>query len=330
MSQRERSRSLRILLTGSSGVLGRALHGALENAGDIAEPFDLREPDGTTSTVSGSQDVRRLPAVETAVRDVDGVIHLAAISRGAAAETDPARARSVNVEGTRTVLEALRLRGSAPWIIFASSREVYGDAKRLPVSESHPLRPKGVYGQSKLEGEQLVRRWGNTQDRGALILRFTNLYGDPKDYPERVVPAFISAALQNRTLHVRGPDVCIDLLHLDDAVSAVLAAVRCLVAGARGVDVMNIASGRGMRLGDLATRIRSATGSESVVHDEAPVPWTSNGYVGRIARAAERLGWQPRIPIDEGLRSLIAKYVASAGTEGPFKGFPTRNFELLR
>ena len=249
-----------------------------------------------------------MAAVESAASGVDGAIHLAAVSRAAAAEADPALALSVNVDGTRTVLGALRSHGSPPWVVFASSREVYGDAESLPVSESHPLRPKGVYGRTKVDGEHLVRRWANFESRSALILRFTNLYGDPQDYPERVVPAFVSAALSNQTLHVRGREVQVDLLQIEDAVSAILASIRCLTSGVRCVDTLNIANGHGTRLSELATKILSVTGSRSVVDNEPPAPWTSHGYVGDIARAAERLDWRPRIPLDDGLSALIDRY----------------------
>jgi len=317
LRRQERREPLRILVTGSSGVVGRAVRPALEKSGHIVVPFDLREPDGRSSVTSKSRDVRRSAAVKVSARDIDGIIHLAAISRGAAAEADPASARSVNIEGTRTVLEAIGREDSPPWLVFASSREVYGDAERLPVSERHPLRPKGIYGETKLEGERLVGRWAASGGRRGLILRFTNLYGDPNDYPERVVPAFVSAARQNLPLHVRGPDVRVDLLQLDDAVSAILAAIRRLTSGASGIDVINVASGHGIRLNELARKIVSLTNSNSTVHEEAPVPWTAHDFVGDHARANELLNWRPRTPLDDGLKTLVGGYSRLGGTQEP-------------
>jgi nucleoside-diphosphate-sugar epimerase len=136
----------------------------------------------------------------------------------------------------------------------------------------------------------------------------TNLYGEPKDYPARVVPAFVLAAFQNRPLHVKGPDVRLDLLHVDDAVSAVMATTRHLSSGVRGVDTINIASGHGIRLKELATKVIAATGSSSAVQSEPPARWTSHDYVGDPTRAADRLEWRPEIPLDEGLRTLIDGY----------------------
>jgi len=310
----ERRESLRILVTGSSGVVGRALRPALEKSGHIVEPFDLRTPDGRSSTASKSRDVRRLAALETAVRNIDGVVHLAAISRGAVAEADPASARSVNIDGTRTLLDAIGRRSSPPWLVFASSREVYGDAEWLPVPERHPLRPKGIYGKTKLEGERLVGRWVTSAHRRGLILRLTNLYGDPNDYAERVVPAFVSAARQGLPLHVRGPDVRLDLLHLEDAVSAILAAIQRMTSGAPGIDTINVASGRGIRLNELAKKIVSLTHSKSAVLEETPVPWTANDFVSDNARARELMDWRPGIALDDGLRTLVGRYRRIDGT----------------
>jgi len=316
LKRQERRESLRILVTGSSGVLGRALRPALEKSGHVVEPFDLREPHGRSPRTLTSQDVRRLAAVQASAGNLDGVIHLAAISRGAAAEADPAAARSVNIEGTRTVLDAIGRRSPSPWFVFASSREVYGDAERLPVPERHPLRPKGIYGETKREGERLVERWAVSADRRGLILRFTNLYGDPKDYPGRVVPAFVSAARRNLPLHVRGPDVRVDLVHLDDAVAAILAAIQRVTSGAPGIGPINVASGRGIRLNELANRIVALTHSKSAVLEEPPVPWSAHDFVGDNARANELLDWRPGIALDDGLRTLVGRYRRLDGTRG--------------
>jgi dTDP-glucose 4,6-dehydratase/UDP-glucose 4-epimerase len=241
-----------------------------------------------------------LPEIE----NVDGVIHLAAVSRAATAESDPDVAHAVNVDGTRNVLEALRSTGSPAWFVFASSREVYGEPERLPVSESHPMAPKGTYGGTKAEAEGVVRSYCRSGARRGLILRLTNLFGGVFDYPDRVVPAFLSAARRGEPLEVRGPGILLDLLHMADAVAAFAGATLHLSEGPSNFDVVNIASGRGVTLGDLARKIAMMTGSSSSIRSVAPAPWASSGYVGDVTKAAQLLSWRPRISLEDGLRSL--------------------------
>jgi len=303
-----RARSLRILVTGSSGVIGRAVTLDLERSGHRVARFDVRETDGSETSRSCARDVRSLTKVRDSARSVDGVVHLAAVSRAAAAERDPELAYAVNVEGTRHVLEALEPRDAPAWIVFASSREVYGDPDSVPVNEEHPLRPKGVYGRTKVAGERLVREWADSEGRRAIVLRFSNIFGDVRDYPERVLPAFITAALRNHPLEVRGPGCGIDLLHIDDAVSAVRAAIRLLVREPPRFDTFNIASGRGVTLGALAQQVIAATDSRSVIRTVPAATWTMNAYVGDITRAAERLDWKPEKDFQEGLRELIDRF----------------------
>src|SRR5690606_3758971 len=101
-------------------------------------------------------DVRDRDRVREVVAEVDGVVHAAAISRVIWGEQEPALCWATNVAGLRNVLEMAAASARAPWVIFASSREVYGQADHLPVTEDCPLRPVNVYGRSKVEGERLV------------------------------------------------------------------------------------------------------------------------------------------------------------------------------
>jgi len=300
-----RRRVMRILVSGSRGVLGRALTPALEASGSQVIPFGPQVLPESGAASRPFEDVRNLDAVTSVSRRLDGVIHLAAVSRAVPAESNPALAESVNVGGTETVLRALREGSPRAWFILASSREVYGEPEYLPVNERHPTHPKGVYGRTKLASEAVVRAEGERLGRRAIILRFSNLYGDPADYPERVAPAFVSAALEGRPLEVRGPETLLDLLHLQDGVRAVLDAVRVLAEGRSGTETVNIASGRGVTLGELAEKVVAACASRSVVRETFLPPWATARFVGDPARAENLLGWRPRIDLDSGLRRFV-------------------------
>jgi UDP-glucose 4-epimerase len=238
---------------------------------------------------------------------VDGVIHLAAVSRCAPAEADPSTAAAVNVGGTRNLLEALQATNPTAWLIFASSRDVYGEPDSLPIPEDHPTRPKGVYGRSKAEGERLLRASGAHARPRITILRLTNLYGNPLDYGERVIPAFIRVARQEQPLELRGPSQLLDFLHVRDAIHGIVLSASQLASSKDGIRVYNLASGKGITLRSLADQILTGTNSTSSLREVPPVSWTSSGFVGDIAQARTELGWEPRVPFAEGLASLIAE-----------------------
>jgi UDP-glucose 4-epimerase len=312
---------VRILVTGSSGLVGEALCAAVRAGGNEPVRFDHRRPGaGTDSGEFSPQDVLRGDDLVRAVRDVEGVVHLAAVSRCAPAEADPSHARTVNVEGTANVLRALERAGNPAWFVLASSREVYGEPSTIPVSESAPVQPKSVYGRTKADAERVVVEDHRRSGRRATLLRFTNLYGSPDDHPERVIPSFLVRALRGEPLEVRGPDQLLDFLDVRDAARAiVLAGARTGAAGS-SPDVLNIASGVGCTLGELARHAVSVTGSRSTVRDTRPEAWTPSQFVGEVSRARDSLGWRPSICLRDGLRALAEAYQARLASSGTASG----------
>lgn len=114
---------------------------------------------------------------------------LAEISRLVCGERDPDLCETTNVGGLRNLIDVLSNEEKSPWLIFASSREVYGQPQTLPVTEDAPLRPINVYGNSKAVGEQMVASAVNRGIR-ATTFRLSNVYGSTGDLADRVIPAF--------------------------------------------------------------------------------------------------------------------------------------------
>lgn len=302
---------MRVLVTGSSGLVGRPLCAALRSRGDSTVEYDLREPPEHDGRMGFEPcDIRDMNALRAATENVDGVVHLAAVSRCAPAEADPGFAHEINVGGTRGLLECLRSNGRSVWLIFASSREVYGEATSIPVSEATPVRPKAVYGLTKAQGERDVSRFVEERQGSAAILRFTNLYGSPWDYPDRVIPAFVTRARQNQLLEVRGPQQVLDFLHVNDAVRAIVEVAARFHSNSKGLEVINIASGKGCTLRALADDVVRLTESRSSIREVEPMAWTPSKFVADISRARHNLGWEPTISLAAGLGDLSAAYDA--------------------
>ena len=136
----------KILIAGSSGLVGVALRAALEARGFDVAGLDVQAVGADAGDVRDIDDVRR------AMMGCDGVVHLAAVSRVVWGERDPDLCEATNVGGLRNLIEVLSSEDKSPWLIFASSREVYGQPQTLPVTEDAPLRPMNVYGNSKAVG----------------------------------------------------------------------------------------------------------------------------------------------------------------------------------
>ena len=140
--------------------------------------FDLRE------TGDARGDVRDRAQLVEALAGAHGVIHLAAISRVLWGERDPEACWATNVGGTRNVLDMAASARHRPWVIFASSREVYGQPEVLPATEETPVRPMNIYGRSKAEGEQLVEHVRRAGTR-ACSIRLSNVFGAVHDHDAR-------------------------------------------------------------------------------------------------------------------------------------------------
>jgi UDP-glucose 4-epimerase len=163
-----------ILVTGSSGRVGRQVVATLIAQGRAVRGFDLNplgRQDPRFTEVTGSLDDRA--AIARATAGITHVLHLGALMSWASEDRD-AMFRA-NVEGTRLLLDAAVAAGVRRFV-FASSGEVYPEsaAERLPVTEDHPLHPNSPYGMTKLLGEELVRFHARQGRMGTVILRFSH------------------------------------------------------------------------------------------------------------------------------------------------------------
>jgi nucleoside-diphosphate-sugar epimerase len=296
----------RILITGSAGLVGTALRTALEARGARVVGIDL------AGIGDEEGDVREAAHIRGAVARCEGVVHLAAVSRVIWGERDPERCWSTNVGGLRNVVEATQLATRRPWLIFASSREVYGQPGVLPATEETPLQPVNVYGRSKLEGERIVqaaREWGLR----AAIVRLSNVYGSSKDHADRVVPAFARAAVRGAALRVQGAAHTFDFTHLDDTTRGLVALIDLLAAGGAAPPPIHFLTGHATSLGELASLAVQLAGGRASIRHALPRSFDVSQFHGSPARAGSVLGWAPRVTLPEGLRCLIDDLRAELG-----------------
>jgi UDP-glucose 4-epimerase len=292
-----------VLVTGANGLIGATLVQALTNAGTEVRVLDLR------AQGEGFGDVRDLASLQPVVAECRGIVHLAAVSRVVDAELSPERCWATNVLGLLNLLSVIRAQRRPPWLVFASSREVYGNQTRLPVAEDAAVQPINTYATSKVIGERLIAS-AVEQGLRAMTVRFSNVYGRTDDYADRVIPAFVRAALAEQPLHVRGGHQSFDFTQVDDVVRGLAELVQVMNAAVPLPPALHFVGGRPMSLARLALLVKSICNSRSMLIEEPASGLHVSSFVGCGRLAREWLGWSAQTSVETGVAALMRDFQA--------------------
>jgi UDP-glucose 4-epimerase len=296
----------RVLITGSHGLIGTAITRALVLNGYEVCRLDCRLP----AKHRHYGDVRDQLLMTRLAREVEAIIHLAAVSRVQWGEADPDQGWQTNVVGTENVVRAAAESGRKPVVINASSREVYGEPKPLPVHEDTPAAPVNVYGRSKAAGERVTLA-GRVAGVNTAIVRYSNVYGSTADHLDRVVPAFARAASEGKTMRVCGRGQVFDFAHVDDSARGTIMLLEALLAGARALPPIHFVTGRAIMLEELAEIANRAGRGRSAI-TEAPARTNHVAtFVGDPTRAEQLLGWRASVAIEDGMRQLVDDFAGA-------------------
>lgn len=285
---------MKILVTGAGGFLGSAIARRLDESGHEVVRLHRKRRDVRGEIIADLADpdlAARLPA------QVEVVLHAGAYvpEKEVAAERDIAMA--TNVEATLRLLE-YAVKAGARRFIHVSSAAVYGVPTRSgAVSEKDEPQPDNFYALSKLAGELMLEPYRFVHGLETVGLRYSYVYG-PGMRGSTVIRRFVDMARNHQVIPLlNGGRDFFDLVHLDDAVGAVEAAMR------RGSGVYNIGSGRPTTVKELAEAVIAATGSRSHVEMRPATAKYQSKWLD-ISKAAAELGWCPTIPLAEGLVRL--------------------------
>lgn len=306
---------MRILITGSSGQIGTNLGLRLLEAGHEVFGIDKRINTWTDRIPTLLQDL------SAPYRDFVGgignvpypkcdvVVHLAANAKVHELVQHPHRAME-NISLTFNILEYCR-HNQLP-VIFASSREVYGDIHRYITEEQQAdfAFTESPYSASKIAGEAFVYSYARCYGLRYIVFRFSNVYGrydNDIERMERVIPLFIRRMLNGQAVTVFGKDKTLDFTYVDDCVQGIVAGIEGLASGRIHNETFNLAYGQGNTLVRMAELIAEALELDAEIQVE---PSKRVGevahYIADISRAVEILGYQPQVPLDEGIRRAVA------------------------
>jgi len=312
----------RILITGGLGFIGSNLAHVL--AGHCAELtlVDSLIPQygGNLFNISGIEDkvrvniadVRDESSMHYLVRGQDYLFNLAGQVSHIDSMLDPFTDLDINCRAQLSILEACKKNNRDVKIVFAGTRGQYGKPMRLPVSEDHLQQPTDVNGINNMAGEWYHILYNNVYGIRACSLRLTNTYG-PRHHMrtsrQGVLSWFIRLAIEGKTIELYGGgEQKRDFNYVDDVVDALLLAA---ASDAANGQVFNVGSGQPASLREAAELVCEIAGSGSVRAVEFPPDKKRieiGDYYADITKIRTVLGWQPRVPLREGLERTIAFY----------------------
>jgi dTDP-glucose 4,6-dehydratase/UDP-glucose 4-epimerase len=314
--------SANVLITGGLGFIGSHVARRLVAAGAKVTIVDSLIPEygGNWRNVEDIRerievhisDVRDPHALARLVQGRDFLFNLAGQTSHLDSMTDPQTDLAINAAAQLSILEACRRHNPRVKVVFASTRQVYGKPQRLPVDESHPLRPVDVNGINKLAGEWYHLLYNDVYAIRASALRLTNTYGPGMrtcDARQTFLGIWIRRLIEGKPITIFGDGEQLrDFNYVDDCVDALLLTAARSEADGR---VFNLGSREVVSLNALAELV-AGSGREARV-ERIPFPAERKAidigdYYGDYRLIESTLGWKPAVALREGLKRTVDYY----------------------
>lgn len=317
----------RVLITGGLGFIGSNLAIRLVQLGAQVTLVDSLIPEygGNLWNIEpvkeqvriNISDVRDEHAMQYLIQGQDFLFNLAGQTSHLDSMQNPYPDLEINARAQLSILEACRHHNPAIKLVFASTRQMYGAPRYLPVDEKHPLAPVDVNGINKMAGEWYHLVYNNVYGIRASVLRLTNTYGPRmrvKDARQTFLGIWIKNILTDKPVLVFGDGQQIrDFNYVDDVVEAMLL---CGVSDAANGEIFNLGADDPVNLQDTAQLLVQAAGQGS----SALVPFPPDrkvidigDYYADYGKIKATLGWQPAVALQEGLQRTLTYY----RTDGP-------------
>lgn len=310
----------KVMITGGLGFVGSGIARSLvalgaevllidsmipEYGGNLANITDIR--DRVTINIA---DIRGGYGLRHMVRGQDFLFNLAAQTSHLDSMSSPEIDLAINCTAQLQLLEACREVNPGLTIVHASTRQIYGRPKYLPVAERHPLRPVDVNGVNKMAGEAYHLMFSDVYGTRTRSLRLTNIYGPGmriRDARQTFLGIWLRRVIEAEPFEVWGGEQRRDLLYVDDAVDAFLYAA--VTPATQGL-ALNVA-GEAVSLAALAQALIEANGGGEYVVREFPAERKRidiGDFLLDDSRFRALSGWQPRVGLAQGLHQSLAYY----------------------
>ena len=308
---------IKFLVTGGAGFIGSNIVSVLVEKGYKVKVLDnfssgkrenLKGFENDIELIEG--DIRSYHIVQESLKDVDIVLHQAALPSVPRSIKDPITSNEVNINGTLNILEA-SVAAKVRRVIYASSSSVYGDNPQLPKHESMMTNPLSPYAVSKLSGEKYCSVFSRIYGIETIALRYFNVFGprqDPSSQYSAVIPKFIKAINNNEQPVIYGDgEQSRDFTYVKNVVDAnILASISDCDSGI----AMNCASSGQITLNELVGHINKILGKNiSPVYEEARAGDIKHSFAD-IHLAKSKINYTPSVSFEEGLKLTIESYLS--------------------
>ena len=308
------------LVTGGAAFIGSHIVRRLVGEGELVRVVDnlstgqsmrLKTVRGSVEFVEGDLADERVS--DEVVRDVEYVLHQAAVPSVQRSVCDPIATNRANVTATLNLLESCRKAGVRR-LIYAASSSAYGDTEVLPKAEEMSPNPLSPYALQKLVGERYCKLYYDLYGLETVSLRYFNVFGadqDPHSEYSAVIPKFITKLLAKEPLTIYGDgEQSRDFTYVDNVVEANLLALRAIDAVGH---VCNIGCGARITLNELTMLLEEILGTKANVNYTDPRAGDVRHSLADITKARHLLGYEPKVMVQEGLRRTVQAFVLHSG-----------------
>ena len=323
----------RLLVTGGAGFIGSNFTRRAVGQGHDVVVLDKLTYAGNKENLRDLLDAKKIRFVKGDVCDqglvadlaaqADAVVHFAAETHVDRSILEAGNFVQTDVVGTFSVLEGCR-KTNVDRVIQISTDEVYGEAEGNPCREDAPLMPKSPYAASKAGADRLAYSYFATYGLPVVISRCTNNYG-PYQHPEKLIPLFVTNALEDKPLPVYGTGKNTrDWIHVDDHCAAL-----DLLLEAKGVEgeVFNIGASEEYSVNEIGTAILNTLGKpKTLLKSVADRPGHVRRHAVETKKIRSKLGWKPSRSLTQGLTETMQWYREHEAWWKPIKAGSYRDY----
>ena len=299
---------MNIIITGGAGFLGRHLCRALAKAGHSIKIIDLKENPEFETIIA---DVRDSEKMKELITDAEVVFHLASLIEAGESVEKPDKYIDYNINGTLSVLEAMRLNG-VKTLVFSSSAAIYGEPIQVPIKEDDRTLPINPYGVTKLAMEGLLRSYIEAHGFTGVALRYFNLYGPEEHHqPEtHAIPRFIEQVYKGEEVTVWGDGSHQrDYVYIEDIVDAHLKALDLVAQQPQKYHYLNLSTEKPSSVMEVVEIIERAMNKKANIKHHDPRPGDPLKLYADASKAKDVLGWEAKIDLEFGLKKTVEYFL---------------------
>lgn len=300
-----------VLITGINGFIGKNIaYNLFKNGHKIIGVGTSEKSELTKICEYHSVSVLNQKEINSLVKNVDIVIHLAAITAHSEIVNKKFKTLDLNLNGTKNILNAFNESKRAKKFIYASTGKVYGEIQSLPLTEESLTSPLNILGKSKLIAEKIIDFYSN-HSKTFVVFRIFQAYG-PGQLKNFLIPTIISQLnfnnSKNQVITLGDIKAKRDYIFIEDISSAFVAAVNSDIS--KGINIYNLSSSIPQSANDIIQlieklfnlKIQVEVNKNLLRNDEESIEY------GSFEKVKKDLGWEPIIPIEDGLIKTIKNF----------------------